>query len=294
MNVQNEVADPPVALVDAVPGGRPAHWQTMSGGRSNPIWHVVPKQGSSFVCKLYESNRGNALFPNDPAAEAVALRALSGTGLAPDLLGTCLAGGRVAVMYTYLVGTVGPQDTADAACVLARLHSQPAPTELRLLPGGAQSILSQTGAMTRDLPVHLCDRLNASRPKTEVPPSDRCAFLHGDPVPANMIRTARGLTLIDWQCPAAGDPCEDAAVFLSPAMQALYGGTPLTPPQKRDFWTAYGDPEIATRYASLEPFFHWRMAAYCLWMSARGHADYGDASELEFAALEQTQGRQKT
>ena len=29
--------------------------------------------------------------------------------------------------------------------------------------------------------------------------------------------------MIDWQCPAAGDPCEDIYSFLSPAFQILSG-----------------------------------------------------------------------
>jgi len=124
------------------------------------------------------------------------------------------------------------------------------------------------------------------RPCGSVPPSYARAFLHGDPVPANFVMTERGAVLIDWQCPASGDPCEDIAIYLSPAMQSLYGGTPLSPEEMEAFFAAYDDAETAARYRAMAPAYHWRMAAYCLWMADRGHADYGNAARLEIEALQ--------
>lgn len=76
-------------------------------------------------------------------------------------------------------------------------------------------------------------------------------------------------------------------MFLSPAMQALYGGHDLSADDRDAFLSAYGDLAIATRYKKLAPLFHWRMAAHCLWKSQRGERDYTPAIELELAALEQ-------
>ena len=92
-----------------------------------------------------------------------------------------------------------------------------------------------------------------------------------------------GLTLIDWQCPASGDPTEDIATFLSPAMQRLYRGTILSEAEREAFLAAYPDPAIVARYRALKSVYRWRMAAHCLWKAERGASDYAGALRLEFA-----------
>ena len=98
-----------------------------------------------------------------------------------------------------------------------------------------------------------------------------------------MIAQKGGLKLIDWQCPAIGDPCEDIAVFLSPAMQIIYRGTALSTAERNAFLRAYPDEATIQRYRQLEPWYHWRMAAYCLWKEARGdkHAARAYAAEID-------------
>lgn len=118
-----------------------------------------------------------------------------------------------------------------------------------------------------------------------VPPGGPAVPIHRDPVPGNVIVGADGLRLIDWQCPALGDPAEDLAVFLSPAMQQLYRGAPLAEDEVRAFLNAYPDHAVVARWSALRPWFGRRMAAYCLWQAARGAADYGHAAGLELAAL---------
>ena len=98
-------------------------------------------------------------------------------------------------------------------------------------------------------------------------------------------RTLR-LTLIDWQCPRLGDPAEDLALFLSPAMQLLYRGAPLGLAEQDAFLAAYPDPQVTARLRALLPWFHWRMAAYCLWKAERGGAEDREAMALEIAALQ--------
>jgi thiamine kinase len=39
-------------------------------------------------------------------------------------------------------------------------------------------------------------------------------LLHTDVVPGNLILGDKGLQLIDWQCPAIGDPIVDIMMFL--------------------------------------------------------------------------------
>ena len=110
-------------------------------------------------------------------------------------------------------------------------------------------------------------------------------FLHGDPVAGNIVGNPEDWRLIDWQCPAIGDPCEDIALFLSPAMQMAYRGAPLSEGERQRFLATYPDPEITRRYQSLAAFYHWRMAAYCLWLDSRGDRAAGEGTEAEIAAM---------
>jgi aminoglycoside phosphotransferase (APT) family kinase protein len=114
------------------------------------------------------------------------------------------------------------------------------------------------------------------------------ALLHGDPVPGNVVWSAReGVTLIDWQCPAIGDPVHDIALALSPGMRRLYGCQPMIPDEQRRFWQAYADPSAQARYAALLPLLSARIAAHCLAQAARGRPGYAEAARAEIAALEQ-------
>ena len=144
---------------------------------------------------------------------------------------------------------------------------------------------------------HLAHRLNAEvleksvLPKMPEPvPTGPGVFLHGDPVPANVVSGLEGITFVDWQCPATGDVCEDLFIFASPAMQSLYGGAPLSDLQIQNLLSGYGNVETTARFHQLAPLLHWRMAAYCLWMAERGADDYRSVIQLELDALERCQG----
>ncbi len=102
----------------------------------------------------------------------------------------------------------------------------------------------------------------------------------------NILVAGKSLTLIDWQCPAIGDPCEDIALFLSPAMQHLYRGSPLSPGEEVEFLGAYAQPATVSRYQALRPWYGWRMAAYCLWRVENGSTDYEEALQLELGILQ--------
>jgi thiamine kinase len=260
----------------------PALWQSLTGGRSNLSWRV-PHPGGDCVVKLFRPERACTVFPNDPTAEAAMLRHLSGQSIAPDLLhagdtplGPC-------IVYRHIPGPTwaeGRRDIAEVAQLLHHLHSLPAPDALRPGPNGTDSLRAEIAAQspaTLPLPhITLPDiTLPAVTPR----------LLHGDPVPGNIVVSDRGLRLIDWQCPALGDPCLDLATFLSPAMGLLYLGTPLDAAARARFLDAYDDAEVIARYHALTPFFHARMAAYCLSRAAAGSAPDRHAARLELAAL---------
>ena len=263
-----------------------AEWRPFYGGRTNRIWRVGAG-AEALVCKLFDPTGDTLLFPNDIAAEALALRALSGTGLAPDFVAETTTNAGACLIYRHIEGEPWHEDVGAVARTLRRLHAHPAPVALRRIASGSQAIAALGHSILADCRSAVADRLGALRPKCDVGGSRGNAFLHGDVVPGNIISTAAGTVLIDWQCPAIGDPCEDLAVFLSPAMQWLYGHRPLSAAEQRRFLQAYGDPDIVERYLALQPLFHWRMAAHCLWKSERGNVDYRAAMDLELAALKQ-------
>lgn len=268
--------------------GRPTEgWTSLDGGRSNAIWRVSAG-GERLVCKLYRSARASTLFPNLATAEILALDALAGTALAPRLVGRFDSDGATGVVYHYVEGARVPVSEAfcrGVGAALRRLHARPVPEGLRSV--SLAGVTAQVAEIVEDLPASVKSEVARRRPVGVPPASARLAFLHGDPVPANVVIGPDGPVLIDWQCPAAGDPIEDAFVFLSPAMQALYGDGPLPEAARVAFWRGYDDADVWNRYAAAVPWLHWRMYGYCLAMAARGESDYRAAAELERAALEQ-------
>jgi aminoglycoside phosphotransferase (APT) family kinase protein len=279
---------PPVHLIQALAKADVPETNTpfvpLRGGRTNRLWRFGITGG--WVCKLFARAGGTPLFPNDPIAEVTALTALNGTGLVPEHgqlvesnAGTCL-------VYRYIEGAAWNGAAYEVGAMMARLHSYPIPEGLRRLDNGRHSILEQADRILSATP-NGPKRLAAFRPSIDDLKTASPVFLHGDIVPANIVVSPLGLRLIDWQCPAFGDPVEDVAIFLSPAMQLLYGGRDLDSFDEREFFDGYGHPERAVRYKALKPAFAWRMAAYCLWKAARGDANYAAAAEAEIDTLKQ-------
>lgn len=260
-------------------------WHRLSGGQTNQLWLLV---GAGLVVKLFRPGAENPLFPNLPRQEALMLGHLAPKGLAPELmhLADCPEG--VVLVYRHVTGTPWQQDPARAATLLRRLHQTPAPDGLRPLAGGSDLVLAQAAPLLHGLPDSKRLALLALRPDTPVTAWDKTCLLHGDPVPGNLLMRDAGDMLIDWQCPALGDPAEDLALFLSPAMQLIYRGKPLTEVEVTTFLTAYDDTEIAERVQQMAPWHHWRMALYCAWRAIKGSATYAAAYELERDALIRT------
>jgi len=245
-------------------------WQPLPGGRINDLWRV-----GDTVVKRYSPAGASPLFPNDQRAEALALRHLHATGFVPELLAE--APGWIA--YRYVEAAASPAAPAQVAQVLTRLHNLPAPDiALRHLNSGSAALRAQAESIANQ-----CKGVLPPLPAApDLPPSPPC-MVHGDAVPGNIISSSQGIMLIDWQCPAFGDPCEDIAAWLSPAMQWLYTGRLLTDADAAAFLNAF--PTATTRrYRALAPLFHWRMALHCLWRAERGAADYAQAFVLELAA----------
>lgn len=235
------------------------------------------------VVKLYRADGQNPLFANDPLRERAALQALSGTGMVPRYLDHGRWQGQDWLIYGHLTGAPWQQDTAHVARLLGILHDQAGFDGLPAGVNGSRALEAQVEAI-----LARCSEgtdLWSHRPQGLVPPIAQPVLIHGDPVPGNLMAHDGTLALIDWQCPQIGDPAEDLALFLSPAMQLLYRGRVLCPSEEAQFTAAYPDRRVVARYYALRPWYHWRMAAYCVW---RGDAA---ARDLELLALQSIRPR---
>jgi thiamine kinase-like enzyme len=109
-------------------------------------------------------------------------------------------------------------------------------------------------------------------------------LLHTDVVPGNLILGDKGLRLIDWQCPAIGDPVVDIMMFLSPGMHEIYGSGKLSIKEHETFLMNLR-PKLRSRYNILGPIYHWRLAAYCFWKAEQGFIEYEKAALAEIDLL---------
>jgi thiamine kinase len=296
-----EALRPPQDLVrELVQSGiiaKNARWFSLPGGRTNRVWYLSQK-GRPSVVKLYATAADTPLFRNDPDAEMRALRVLGKKGLSPaPIHAERLTCGTVLV-YTHQPGVPWRRGVARVAHVMKKLHNLPIPPTLAQLPpapDGSAPLIRQTLDILAQVGSQRADPLLAAQPRWEVVPSNRIRLLHGDPIPDNLICSADDdeslPMLIDWQCPALGDPALDLGLFLSPAMQQVYRGYPLSDAERDGFLSAYDDASVIARLTALQPFLHWRMAAYCLWKITRDPPDqaYAAGLSLELAALQRCQ-----
>lgn len=259
-----------------------ARFETLYGGRTNQVWKVLDAEADR-VLKLYQSSLKNPLFRNDARLEAVCLEAFAQTGFVPRLRASGSYGVDRWVFYDHAAGSPWRRGTAQVAALLHRLHSQAIGVDLPEGCNGSADIARHGDLILRDCHSDRRLVLNGKKPRSAVPPTSETCLIHGDPVAGNILVARDGLTLIDWQCPARGDPCEDLALFLSPAMQILYRGAPLSPEEETAFLSAYKEPRVVERYLELRPWYAWRMAAYCLWRVENGAPAYREGIELELA-----------
>lgn len=279
-----EIPPPPDLIARLRRDGLLADGEAMAleGGRSNRVWRLRGGAGD-LVLKLYDPGAASPLFANDAGREVAVLRALSGSGLAPEPVAAEVGAAVPWVLYHHLPGARWARGAAAVAQVLGAVHRRAAP-DLPPGPDGSADLARQV----REI-LSLCPQggaeLAALEPAGHVPACGRRGLIHGDPVPGNIVVQGGRVALIDWQCPALGDPAEDLAIFASPAMQRIYRGAPLSPVELAGFLAAYPDRAVVGRYLALRPWFHWRMAAYCLLQAARGAAAYAEGLALERAAL---------
>lgn len=283
---------PPIALPAELPqlthslGWGAGAWQNLKGGRTNEIWKFTragDANDKAYVCKIYNPDAPNPMFPNDPTAEITVLQTLSGTGFAAEFIGQTQIKDKTCVVYRYVPGS--PLGTCNTELIhqLFKLHQQNAPDRLRRIPSGGAAIITAGDRLIANDTSRLAQSLRRSKPTLPRIPPCKPVFLHGDPIPMNVISHEGQLTFIDWQCPAIGDPVEDLNLALSPAMHVVYGHTPPDQATINACLDQYGSPQIIERYHALSSALRWRMACYCAWKIAQGENIYAEAVEAEFS-----------
>jgi len=248
-----------------------------------------------WVVKVFNTGGTESLFPSLPTDEARALAALSGSGVAPPFVGfEPEIAGRPVLVYGFHAGKPWRDGIDRVAALFRRQHAVNA-GGFRLLAIEPDAILAEGDALMRDHDADpMARRLRAAKPAVvPVSPLDRRCLVHTDAGPGNLIDGPAGLRLIDWQCPGLGDPAEDLHSFLSPAFMILFEHAPLTGGERDAFLDAYGDPASQRRLAAMEPYFGYRMLAYCVRRQVELSTDnpalarrYHDAFHAQIGELE--------
>jgi len=243
----------------------------LPGGYRNEVWKVRSGRGW-LIEKRYVEDPGeaNPMYPNLADHEAAALAALGPRGLAPQLVKHVPD----AVTYSFVPGTMWRSGVADVAALLSAIHHGPAPRGLRGLCASASTARAHGDEMVAAVPKVLAAGLVAVRPIAASSVAvKRPSLVHTDCGPGNLVRSRHGLVLIDWQCPGLGDPVEDLACFISPAMMILYQRQPHSARTIAKFLAAYSEsPQgraAVTRYRRDAAAWHYRIGGYCVWRAER-------------------------
>jgi thiamine kinase-like enzyme len=257
-------------------------WQVLTGGQSNFVWRVTGT--ADFVVKLFTSTESNPIYANTPQAEYDCLIALQGSGIAPDPIAFEETDVGFVLIYSFLHGDIWQSNVPEVSALLKRLHIHTPAKGLRMIPTTGDYVHDQAAEILEGLSGRLVERIRDAEPSRAIVKEVEPCFVHTDVVVGNLVSTVDGLRLIDWQCPAIGDPVIDIAMFLSPAMHSIYGDRQLSLAEEAEFLLQF-DEEIQSRYATLANQYHWRMAAYCAWRADQGVSRYGLAAEIELARL---------
>ena len=180
------------------------------------------------------------------------------------------------LLYNYIKGQTWSHDVETVSELLTRIRKHKYPKGLRTL-SNLPSDIKQTG-------LEIINKLNSYHKSKlikicpDVSISDiEPVLLHTDVVPGNLILGDEGLRLIDWQCPAIGDPIVDIMMFLSPGMHVIYRSEKLSMSDHEKFLMNL-TPRLLNRYNIIGPLYHWRLAAYCFWKAEQGFIEYENAA----------------
>jgi len=257
-------------------------WHIQNGGRTNKVWRLIGEK--DLICKLYSKTKSNPLFNNTPEAEFKCLLWLDGSGIAPKPYKYFKTPFGEVLLYDYIKGKTWSHDVGAVSELLTRIHKHKYPKELRIL-SALPSDIKETGfEIISKLNSYHKNKLNKICPPDVTISDIEPVLLHTDVVPGNLILGNEGLRLIDWQCPAIGDPIIDVMMFLSPGMHEIYGSGKLSMKDNEVFLMSLTS-NLRNRYNIIGPLYHWRLAAYCYWKAEQGHIEYENAALAEIDLL---------
>jgi len=256
-------------------------WYTQTGGRTNKVWRLVGEE--DLICKLYVETKTNPLFNNTPEAEYRCLLWLEGSNIAPKPYKYLKTPFGEVLLYNYIKGQTWSHNVDTVSGLLKRIHKHKYPKDLRIL-SNLPSDIKQTGLeIINKLNSYHKHKLNMICPDALISDIEP-VLLHTDVVPGNLILGDEGLRLIDWQCPAIGDPIVDIVMFLSPGMHEIYGSGKLSMKDHEVFLMSLSS-DLCERYNIIGPLYHWRLAAYCFWKAEQGYIEYENAAMAEIDLL---------
>ena len=256
-------------------------WHAQTGGRTNKVWRL--NGGKDLICKLYLETKTNPLFNNTPEAEYRCLLWLEGSNIAPKPYKYLKTPFGEVLLYNYIKGQAWSHNVSTVSELLTRIHKHKYLKDLRTLSalpsdikGTGFKIIDKLNSYHKNKLINICPNVSIS----DIEP----VLLHTDVVPGNLIIGEEGLRLIDWQCPAIGDPIVDIMMFLSPGMHEIYGSGKLSMKEHETFLMNL-TPKLRSRYNILGPLYHWRLAAYCFWKAEQGFIEYEKAALAEINLL---------
>jgi len=255
---------PPEELLQRVPlwrGAQSLECRALSGGHSNESWLVVA-DGEAAVLR----RDGERVPPPvvDRGRELAVLRSAAAAGLAPEVL-FAHPGAGILVTH-YLEGDkpgpaqIGkPEVLTEIAALLRRVHALPDPgVTYGLAEAGEVYLAAIRNPALRRRGMELAQEL------AELPaaPAAERRVCHMDPVAGNLIRTADGLRLLDWEFAVAGDPLFDVAAVI-----AYHDLGPAAALHLLRAWSGRVSPRRRQRLAELIRAYD---ALHWLWLAAGG------------------------
>ena len=256
-------------------------WHVQTGGRTNKVWRLEGE--TDLICKLYLETKTNPLFNNTPEEEYRCLLLLDGSDIAPKPYKFLKTPFGEVLLYIFIKGETWSHDVEAVSELLTRIRKHKHPKGLRIL-SNLPSDIKQTGfEIINKLNSYHKNKLIGICPDVTISDIEPI-FLHTDVVPGNLILGDKGLRLIDWQCPAIGDPIVDIMMFLSPSMHEIYGLGKLSMKDHEAFLMCLSS-ELRNRYNIIGPLYHWRLAAYCFWKAEQGSIEYENAAFAEIDLL---------
>ena len=256
-------------------------WHAQTGGQTNKVWRLIGEE--DLICKLYLETGNNPLFKNTPEEEYRCLLWLEGSNIAPKPYKFLKTPFGEVLIYNYIKGQIWSHNVDSVSELLTRIRKHIYPKGLRVL-SNLPSDIKQIGLeIINELNSYHKNKLIKICPDVSIPDIEP-VLLHTDVVPGNLILADEGLRLIDWQCPAIGDPIVDIIMFLSPGMHEIYGSRKLSMKEHETFLMNLTS-KLRNRYNILAPLYHWRLAAYCFWKAEQGFIEYEKAALAEIDLL---------